>query len=99
MSTQQILQLPKKIKVVLVKGASGTLIAELPEYDIFTESNSIGELLLSINDLLYEYFDIPKTMQGTFTYKPKQPEEAIPNRVNVPLSIVYQQYLLRGFYK
>ena len=99
MSTQQILQLPEKIKVVLIKGSSGTFIAELPEYDIFTEADSIGELLLSINDLLYEYFDIPKAMQGTFTYKPKQTEEAIPNRTNVPLSIVYQQYLLRSFYK
>ena len=91
MSTKQILQMPEKIKVVLIKGSSGSFIAELPEYNIFTEADSIGELLLSINDLLYEYFDIPKVMQGTFTYQPKQSEEIIPNRVNVPLNIIYKQ--------
>ena len=99
MSTKQIFQLPEKIEVRLIKGSSGTFIAELPEFDIFTEADSIGELLLSINDLLFEYFDIPKAMQGTFMYKPKEAEESVPNRVNVPLHIIYQQYLLRGIYK
>lgn len=99
MSTQQILQLPEKIKVVLIKGSGQTFIAELPEYDIFTEADSIGELLLSINDLLYEYFDIPKAMQGTFIYKPREATETVPTHINVPLSITYQQYLLRSFYK
>ncbi len=99
MSTQRILQLPEKIKVVLIKGSGQTFIAELPDYDIFTEADSIDQLLFSINDLLYEYFDIPKAMQETFMYKPKEATENIPNRVNVPLNITYQQYLLRSFYK
>lgn len=99
MSTRQILQLPEKIKVILIKGSGQTLIAELPEYDIFTEADSFAELIPNVNDLLYEYFEIPKAMQNTFVYMPPELEEKVPNLMKTPLSIFYQQYVIRGLHK
>lgn len=67
--------LPDPIKVTVIKGKSGVLIAELKEYDIFTEAESFNELIFNINDLIYTYFEIPKKYQGKIFYIPEKPED------------------------
>lgn len=65
-------QLPPQIKVKIFQGKSGVWIAELPEYDIFTEADSPLELDFQINDLIYAHFDIPKKSQKFIRYVPKK---------------------------
>jgi len=63
-------QLPDIIKVKILKGKSGIYIAELPDYDIFTEADSVSELIWSVNDLLWALFEIPKKDQQKIWYLP-----------------------------
>lgn len=64
--------LPQEIKVRVHKSKHGKYIAELIEYDVFTESESPRELLNLINDLVYELFDVPKKYQKFIFYKPEE---------------------------
>ncbi len=59
----KIPQLPNSIKVDIKKGESGCYLAYLPEYDIFTESDSLEDIDFQINDLIYAFFDVPKKLQ------------------------------------
>jgi len=63
-------QLPKTIKVDVSKGESGVLVAQLTEFEIFTEADTLNELWLQVNDLIYTYFDIPQKYQEHITYIP-----------------------------
>lgn len=63
--------LPNKIRVRVVKNKqTGVFLANLPEYDIFTESDSYSGLIFQVNDLIYTYFDIPKKLHGKVWYMP-----------------------------
>lgn len=63
-------QLPSAIHVDVSKGTSGVLLAKLTQYNIFTEADSLNDLFLQVNDLIYTYFDVPKKYQGQITYIP-----------------------------
>ena len=71
--------LPEKIKIKLVKVDSG-FIAELPEYDVFTECSNPIDIILNVNDLIYTFFDIPKKLHGKIFYAPRPPAKAKPVR-------------------
>jgi hypothetical protein len=69
---KKISNLPKTIKVKINKGKLAKYIAVLTEYDVFTEADNIEELNFMINDLIFTYFDIPKTLRGNIWYRPKK---------------------------
>lgn len=71
MSTQQILKLPERIKVNIIKGSSGVFIAELPEYDISTEADQFCDVDYLINDLIWVYFDVPEEYRKAIRYVPE----------------------------
>lgn len=71
------LNLPSSIQVNISKGTSGVWIANLPEYDIFTEADNIWEIDNLINDLVFTYFDVPKELQASVRYVPSQPKDEI----------------------
>ena len=73
--------LPSQIKVRVTQEKSGNYFAELSEYDVFTEANTLAELIFNINDLIYTYFDIPKKDRGKVWYAPplkQRKEEKFP---------------------
>lgn len=49
---------------------TGVYLAELPEYDIFTEADSFTDLVFHVNDLVHTYFDIPKKLRDQIWYMP-----------------------------
>lgn len=63
--------LPQTIEVKITRTVQEKYIAELPEYEVFTEADSREELDFSVNDLIYCLFDVPKKDQGKVWYKPK----------------------------
>lgn len=81
--------LPFEIKVRMLKGESGVIIAELPDYDIFTEADSILELDDLINDLIYVYFDIPKDLRKTIRYVPEKPRQEI----DLNSHLIFQKFI------
>lgn len=83
------LSLPSKIKVKIVKGKSGSYVAELPEYDIHTESDSLSGLDYMINDLIYAYFDVPRKMWGRVWYK----EIKTDPEIDLQKLLLYSQYV------
>jgi len=91
--TFDVTNLPEVVKVKIVRGESGVFIAELPEYDVFTEADTLAELDFFINDLIYALFDIPKVWQGKIRYMPiekpvrrKPPELSISKHQPVPFN-------------
>lgn len=74
--------LPKEIQVKMKQNKkTGVFVAKLPEYDLFTESDSFSGLLFMVNDLIYTFFDIPESMRGKIWYSPplkKQIEHKLP---------------------
>ena len=64
------IKLPENIKVTISK-EDGCFFAELPDYDCFTEAESIDELFDMVNDLIYEVLDVPKKIQGQVRYLPQ----------------------------
>jgi len=79
-------KLPQVIKVKIIKTKEGTLIAELPKYDIFTEANSPLELDFNINDLIYTFFDVPKKYQGKIIYRKIVKKKQDLGRLNTPVA-------------
>lgn len=63
-------KLPSQIQVRIKKEKIGGFFAELPEYDIFTEADSLNGLIINVNDLVYTYFDLPKKDRGKIWYMP-----------------------------
>lgn len=81
--------LPSKIKIRIFKGQSGVIIAELPDYDISTEADSILEVDDLINDLIYVYFDVPKNLRKTVRYIPEQPRQEI----DLESLLIFQKFI------
>lgn len=69
---KKIIDLPRVIKVKIVKGDSGVFIADLYEHGIHTEAVSLVELDAMVNDLIYAYFDVPKEFWGIVRYQRKE---------------------------
>lgn len=71
-------KLPKKIKVgVLRNKKTGVFIAELPDYDIFTESDSFSGLVFAVNDLVNTFFGVPRKLWGKVWFMPPKEEKDI----------------------
>lgn len=65
----KVTQLPNKITVKILK-EQNVLIAELPEYDLHTEADTIWELVSNVNDIIKLYFNIPSESQTGIIYFP-----------------------------
>jgi len=63
-------KIPEKISVLVKKGESGSLLATLPEFDVFTEADDLNHLFFQVNDLIYTYFDVPKKYQSKISFIP-----------------------------
>ena len=68
-------KLPSKIKVRRFRGESGVFIAELPDFDVFTEADNIWELDAQINDLIFTFFDTPEELQKQIRYVQEEPSQ------------------------
>lgn len=88
--------LPEEIEVKITKTENGNYIAELVEYDVFTQANHFEDLRFLVNDLIYTYFDVPKKIQKDIWYQPKK--ESPLTQVE-KLSIPYQILLSIEGYK
>jgi len=84
--TTSNLNLPRAIRVEIAQGESGVYIAELPEYGVFTEADSISELPDLVNDLIYTVFDIPKELQSLVRYEPPRP-------INIANHLLFQKFI------
>lgn len=74
----KVLPLPHTILVKLSPGEKrGIIIAELVEYDVFTEVDSLLELDDQINDLIYTLFEVPREFQKSIKYEPIKPKKEI----------------------
>ncbi|OGM05411.1 hypothetical protein A2125_00505 [Candidatus Woesebacteria bacterium GWB1_43_5] len=63
--------LPKQIKVKVSQNKKGgVFLAELPDYDVFTEADTFSGLIFMVNDLIYTFFDVPKKLRGKIWYSP-----------------------------
>lgn len=60
--------IPDVIKVNITQGESGVYIANLPEFDIFTEADHLEELGDLVNDLIYVFFDIQPEFRHSIRY-------------------------------
>ncbi|MBU0569262.1 hypothetical protein KKB40_00580 [Patescibacteria group bacterium] len=85
------LNLPPVVKVRISKGKSGSFLAELPEYGIHTESDSISGLDFMINDLVYAYFDVPEKYWGKIWYRKKELKPK--PQVDLKKLLLYQQFI------
>lgn len=81
--------LPSKIKIKIFRGQSGAIIAELPDYDISTEADSIWEVDDLINDLIYVYFDVPENLRKAIRYIPEKPRQEI----NLKSQLIFQKFI------
>ena len=64
--------LPDVVKVQIAKTKLGKYVVQLPEYEVFTESDSLEELDFFINDLIFTFFDTPKDIQSKIVYRSKK---------------------------
>lgn len=81
--------LPSKVKIRIFKGQSGIFIAELPDYDISTEADSILEVDDLINDLIYVYFDVPQNLRKNVRYIPEKPRQEI----DLESLLIFQKFI------
>ena len=64
-------KLPQKILVQVKRNRNtGVFIAELPEYDVFTEADDFNSLIFQVNDLICTYFSVPKSSHDKVFYIP-----------------------------
>jgi hypothetical protein len=91
----ELQHMPRKIRVRVTKGVSGALLAELPEYDVFTEADTLFELLVQVNDLIYTYFDLPSKYRGKIIYSPPLPEKKVHEEPKIDFNKYYmfQKYI------
>lgn len=68
-------KLPEQIRVSISR-EDDVFVAELPEYDTFTEAHSLDELHAMINDVIYELFQIPKNLQKQINYIPNSRQKS-----------------------
>ncbi|MEK7060744.1 MAG: hypothetical protein AAB937_00735 [Patescibacteria group bacterium] len=72
MKQLKLSSLPDILKVQIVKTRLGKYVVQFPEYDVFTESDSLEELDYFINDMIFTLFDVPKEMQAKIVYRSKK---------------------------
>ena len=70
MDTLKKYKLPRSLRVHVEKGVSGALLAELSDLNVYTQSDSLNDLFEQINDLIYEYYNIPKKVQENVRFIP-----------------------------
>jgi len=92
MKQNKIISLPNIIKVTIAKTKLGKYVVRLPEYEVFTESDSLEELDFFINDLIFTLFDVPKTLQLKIIYRAKK--ERPTDLTKVDLTTVNSHQLL-----
>lgn len=89
-------ELPRIIKVRIIKTPEGNLIADLPEYEnVFTQAESIEQLDFNINDLILAYFDVPKKYHKDIWYKPVKQvssEAELIENTPIPFQILLSQH-------
>ena len=83
-------ELPNQIKVRIKRAKGEAFLAELPDYNVFTEADNPVQVFLNINDLIYTLFDVPQKLQGKIFYAP-QPRQ-ISKRKSINSS--YHPYLM-----
>lgn len=83
-------QLPSAIQVNVAKGESGALLANLPKFEVFTEADTLNELFMQVNDLIYALFDVPKTYQDKIYYIP--PKEVQADLVKIAAQSTTKKY-------
>lgn len=86
---KQYLNLPTSVNVQITKGKSGHYIAEIPEYDIFTEAEYEWELDGLINDLLFVFFDVPHNLRHTIRYVKEEPAA----KIDLGSHLVFQKFI------
>lgn len=86
MDKKLVSRLPRILKVRITKGKSAFL-AELPELGVFTEADTMIDLHLAINDLIYCYYDIPKKDQKNIYYLPFNRVIPAATQVNTGISL------------
>jgi len=85
--------LPRSVQVRIKHNVkTGACFAYLSEYDIFTEADSWMELQFNINDLIYTYFEIPKSLQKKVYYMPKQDQKQVKTNVDTT-SVMFGQFV------
>ena len=76
MKEANLQDLPQVIRVQVKKFKKNQFFAELPKYKVFTEANSFLELIWNVNDLIFAFFDIPKSEQRKIWYLPPRKRKA-----------------------
>lgn len=75
-----IKDLPGSINVRTIRNKkTGVLVAEILDFDISTEADSIQELVFNVNDLIFTYFDVPKELRTEIRYSPSFKNETEPS--------------------
>lgn len=82
-------KLPKRIRVKFLV-ENGIFIAELPEYNLHTEADSMWELVVNVNDLIKLFFDIPSDCKINFY----PPTTSSPPPKRVSASVDFYRYML-----
>lgn len=93
MKLNKLEELPDTIRVNIAKTKLGKYFIKLPEYDVFTESDSLEEIDFFINDLIFTLFDVPKALQAKIIYRAKK--ERPTDLTKVDLTNVNSRQLLR----
>ena len=92
-------KLPDRIKVSVIKGESGALLAKLPDYDVFTEADNLNDLVIQVNDLIYTFFDVPKKYHDDIFFQPERAtQEMLVNIASRPSSKSSSQFNIRSYY-
>ncbi|MEK7119308.1 MAG: hypothetical protein AAB457_01990 [Patescibacteria group bacterium] len=92
-------KLPDRIKVSVIKGESGALLARLPDYEVFTESDNLNDLVFQVNDLIYTFFDVPKKYHDDIFFQPERAtQDKLVKIASGPSSKSYSQFNIRSYY-
>lgn len=88
---EPVVNLPRIINANIVKVEPNGYVAELLDYGIHTEANSLDELDFMVNDLIYAYFDVPKVFWGRVRYERIHPVEEVSSTQNKPFP--YEKFI------
>lgn len=83
------LKLPDSIKVRISLVETG-YFAELPEYDIFTQANTLDELDFMINDLIMVFFDVPESLRSSVQYVNVNAKH---NKIDLASHLIFQKFI------
>lgn len=98
-TVKELFKLPQQIKVDVKKGETGVLIADLPEFELFTEANDLNELFINVNDLICTYYDIPTEYHNQIRFIPN--DAAIQDLMAIsrePMTNNLSQFTVDTFY-